>query len=122
MHYHGLRWIIKDCCTLQWITMDYHGLPWIMKCSQSPESLTTPKGMAQVWRIPEPPAVMYYHGLWIVADGCERSGPIEDYNAAQWITTNCAKPLTTPRRYGADMAHTVASIGQVLSWHMGCRR
>jgi hypothetical protein len=78
--------------------------------------------MAQVWRIPEPPAVMYYHGLWIVADACERSGPIEDYNAAQWITTNCAKPLTTPRRYGADMAHTVASIGQVLSWHMGCRR
>ena len=72
--------------------------------------------MAQVWRIPEPPAVMYYHGLWIVADGCERSGPIEDYNAAQWITTNCAKPLTTPRRYGADMAHTVASIGHVLSW------
>ena len=102
--------------------MDYHDLPWMMKCSQSPESLTTPKGMAQVWRIPEPPAVMYYHGLWIVADACERSGPIEDYNAAQCITTNCAKPLTTPRRYGADMAHTVASIGQVLSWHMGCRR
>ena len=62
--------------------------------------------MAQVWRIPEPPAVMYYHGLWIVADACERSGPIEDYNAAQWITTNCAKPLTTPRRYGKDMAHS----------------
>ena len=55
-------------------------------------------------------------------DDCERSGPIEDYNAAQWITTNCAKSLTTPRRYGADMAHTVASIGQVLSWRMACHR
>ena len=26
------------------------------------------------------------------------------------------KPLTTPKRYGAGMAHTVASIGHVLSW------
>ena len=25
------------------------------------------------------------------------------------------KPLTTPKRYGAGMAHTVASIGHVLS-------
>ena len=25
------------------------------------------------------------------------------------------KPLTTPKRYGAGMAHTIASIGHVLS-------
>ena len=32
------------------------------------------------------------------------------------------EPLTTPERYGVGMAHTVASIGHVLSCSMGCRK
>jgi len=69
--------------------MDHHGLPSIVNCAQSPESLPTAKGMAQVWRTPLPPAVMWYHELWIIAGARERSWTIEDYNAARWITGKC---------------------------------
>ena len=97
MHCARLRYITMDYNGLLTIAACYNGLPWIIIAyhgswsvpSQSPESLTTPKGMAQVWRIPYPLVVMYYHGLWIVGGARERSWTVEDYNAARWITMNC---------------------------------
>ena len=85
----GLSWILAEYNGL-WTMVDYHGLSWIMD----------------------------YHGLaWL-------EGLIMNYGLS-WIL-KCAppwhglqdmrpKPLTTSKRYGAGMAHTVASIGHVLS-------
>ena len=79
---------------LPWI-MDYHGLSWINGA---------------------------YHGLWTIMDYCGLLWHIVDYRGflnthhhRHGLQDMHPKPLTTPERYGAGMAHTVASIGHVLS-------
>ena len=64
---------------------------------------------------------MDYHGLlWIIVVHCGLLWILE--YAPPWnrmdnkiIEDMHPKTLTTPERYGAGMAHTVASIGHVLS-------
>ena len=77
---------------------------------------------------------MDYHGLWTIIGYRGLPGLLMDYGLSwtsgllwhivdsQICTTMKshglqymhAKPLTTPKRYDAGMAHTVASIGHVL--------
>ena len=82
---------------------------------------------------------MDYHGLWTIIGYRGLPGLLMDYGLSwtngllwhivgycgfldlhhheiAWITVYArqASPLTTPKRYDAGMAHTVASIGHVL--------
>ena len=103
MDYPGLSWIIVDYNGL-WTMVDYHGLSWIMDY----HGLSCSNGS--------------YHGLWTVMDHCGLLWHIVDYcgflnthHHRHGLQDMHPKPLTTPERYGAGMAHTVASIGHVLS-------
>ena len=108
---YRVSWTIMDDRELAWILTEYNGL-WTM---------------------------VDYHGLWTIMDYHGLKGLIMDYGLSWSIVDYCGtlciivdsyictameshglpdmhpKPLPTPKRYGAGMAHTVASIGVVLS-------
>ena len=50
--------------------------------------------------------------LWHIVD---YRGFLNTHHHRHGLQAMHPKPLTTPERYGAGMAHTVASIGHVLS-------
>ena len=89
MDYGGLIWI-----------MDYRALSWINRAYDG------------LWTIME-----YYGLLWHIVDDRGLSWVFK--YAPPWNRMDykicLPKPLTTPERCGAGMAHTVPSIGHVLS-------
>ena len=94
---YGLWWIIMEY-GLSWIIVDEWGVSWVMD-------------------------YMDYCGLlWHSVD----------YHELSWILSKCTtmeshgledmrlRPLTTPKRYGAGMAHTVVSIGFIDYCRLSC--
>ena len=76
-----------------------------------------------------------YHGLWTIwtiVDYCALLWHSVDYHELSWILRKCTtmeshgledmrlRPLTTPKRYGAGMAHTVVSIGFIDYCRLSC--
>ena len=71
--------------------------------------------------------MMDYGLSWTIVDYCGTLWTIVDYHGFLNMHTTMEshglqdmhpKPLTTPKRCGAGMAHTVASIGHVLSCYL----
>ena len=109
---------------LSWTIMDYHGLSWISLIIFDSGLWWTMVDYHGLWTI------MDYHGLMGLIMDYGPSWTIVDYCGTLWIIVDsqiCTtmeshglpdmhpKPLTTSKRYGAGMTHTVASIGHVLS-------
>ena len=88
---YGLWWIIMEY-GLSWIIVDEWGLSWVM------DYMDYMDYCGLLWHSVD------YHGLSWILRKCTtmESHGLEDMRL---------RPLTTPKRYGAGMAHTVVSIG-----------
>ena len=123
-----LLWIVVDCYGLLTI-MEYHGVLW---------TIVNDNGL---WTMVD------YNGVWTIMDYRRLMGLIMGYGlygllwtivaqrGLSWIIVDSKKcttmesrgledmrlrPLTTPRRYGAGMAHTVVSIGFIDYCRLSC--
>ena len=92
---YGLWWIIMEY-GLSWIIVDEWGVSWVMDYMDYCGLLCT---------------IVAQCGLsWIIVDSKKMHG-LEDM---------ILRPLTTPKRYGAGMAHTVVSIGFIDYCRLSC--
>ena len=126
---------IVDCCGLLW-TIDYHGISWSIMEYCGLLLMIMDYGL---WWI-----IMEYGLSWIIVDEWGLSWVMDymdycgllwhsvDYHELSWILRKCTtmeshgledmrlRPLTTPKRYGAGMAHTVVSIGFIDCCRLSC--